>query len=86
MPIILPIYLSEDPSDKNLGDTSIYIMEQQSSDNNLDLSINKRTPKIIFKIKKYYIMYIQNNINMDFDISETAVKNTLIYRTFNKES
>ena len=66
-------------------ETSIYIMELQESNNNLDLSINKRIPKIIFKIKKYYIIYIQNRRSIDFNMSETATKNILIYKVFNKK-
>ena len=40
----------------------------------------------MFKIKKYYIIYIQNRKNIDFDISETVTKNTIIYKTFNKKN
>ena len=42
--------------------------------------------RIIFKIKKYYIIYVQNKRSIDFDISETAAKNILVYKIFNKES
>ena len=31
-------------------------------------------------------MCIQNNLSIDFNISEIAAKNTLVYKTFNKES
>ena len=43
-------------------------------------------PRIIFKIKEYYIIYIWNERKMDFNILETAVKNVLVYRIFNKKS
>ena len=59
--------------------------EPQKSNNNLDSSVNKKTLRIIFKIKKYYIICIQNKRNINFDISETAAKNILVYETFNKE-
>ena len=41
--------------------------------------------RIIFKIKKYYIICIQNGKSMNFNISETVAKNILVYRVFNKE-
>ena len=31
------------------------------------------------------MIYIQNRRNMDFNISETAAKNILVYEAFNKE-
>ena len=60
-------------------------MEPLNPSNNSSLLINEKTPRIIFKIKKYYIIYIQNGKSMDFDISETAAKNILVYRIFSKE-
>ena len=77
MSTMSPAYLSEDPSDEDLRDTSIHTMEQQ---------IDKEIPKIIFKIKKYYMVCVQNSLNINFDISEIATKNILVYGTFNKES
>ena len=32
------------------------------------------------------MMYIQNDINIEFNISEIAAKNTLIYEIFDKDS
>ena len=58
MSTILPVYLSEDLSEENLIDISIYITESSDSYNNLNLLVDKRTPRIIFKIKKYYIIYV----------------------------
>ena len=58
--------------------------KQYSSNNNLDSLIDKRTLKIIFKIKKYYIVYIQNGISMDFNMSEIVAKNILVYEIFDK--
>ena len=63
-----------------------YITEQWSPNSNSDLLIDERMPKIIFKIKKYYMIYVQNEKNMDLDIPETAAKNILIYRIFNKKN
>ena len=40
----------------------------------------------MFKIRKYYIIYIQNRRSIDFDISEIVVKNILVYKIFNKEN
>ena len=84
-PTILPVCLSKDPSDKDLIETLTHTTEPQESSSNSDLSIDKRTPRIIFKMKKYYIICIQNGRSIDFDMSETAAKNILIYRMFNKE-
>ena len=61
-------------------------MGLRNPNNNLDLSVNKRIPKIIFKIKKYYIICVQNKKSMDFNIPKIVAKNTLIYRIFNKEN
>ena len=66
-------------------ETPIYITESQKSSSNSDLSIDERTPKIIFKMKKYYMIYIWNGRSIDFNMSETAAKNILIYEIFNKE-
>ena len=41
--------------------------------------------KIIFKMKKYYIICIQNGKSIDFNMSEIVTKNILIYRIFSKE-
>ena len=60
-------------------------MGLQKSNSNSDLLINKRILRIIFKIKKYYIICIWNKRSINFNISETVAKNTLIYGTFNKE-
>ena len=43
-------------------------------------------PRIILKMKKYYVIYVWNEKNMEFNISETVAKNILAYRIFNKES
>ena len=47
-------------SDENLMRIPTHITEQQISSNDLDLLIDKRTLRIIFKIKKYFIIYIWN--------------------------
>ena len=61
-------------------------MRSKDPSSDSDSSVNEKISKIIFKIKKYYIIYVQNGENMDFNISKTATKNTLIYRIFNKEN
>ena len=61
----------------------IYITELQKSSSDLNLLINKRISRIIFK---YYIIYIWNRKSIDFDISETVAKNILVYEAFNKEN
>ena len=66
--------------------TLTHIMEQQSSNSDLNSSIDERTLKIIFKIKRYYIICVWNRRNIDFNISETVAKNIIIYRTFDKKS
>ena len=58
MLILSPVYPSKDLSDKDLLETLIYITELMDSDSNLNLSVDKKTPRIIFKIKKYYIIFI----------------------------
>ena len=62
-----------------------YIIKLLNLNNNSNSSIDKKIFRIIFKIKKYYIIYVQNRRSMDFNMPETAAKNTLVYRTFNKE-
>ena len=66
--------------------TPTHTTEQRNSNSDSDSLINKKTPGIIFKMKEYYIIYIWNRKNIDFDISETAAKNILIYWIFNKEN
>ena len=58
MPTISPAYLSKIPSDKDFIKISIYITELVDLSSNSDSSIDKKMPKIIFKMKKYYIIYI----------------------------
>ena len=36
----------------------------------------------MFKIRKYYIIYIQNEKNIDVNMSKVLTKNTLIYEKF----
>ena len=67
-------------------ETLIYIMEPLDSSNNLDLSVDKRMPKIIFKIKKYCVIYIWNRKSIDFNMTEIVAKNILAYRIFNKNN
>ena len=55
---IPPTYLSEILSDEDFMKISIYITEPLNPNNNLNLSINKKISRIIFKIKKYYIICI----------------------------
>ena len=64
----------------------IRIIELSDSISNLDLLINKRILRIIFKIKKYYIICIWNKKSLKFNISEITAKNILIYGVFNKEN
>ena len=85
MPTIPPVYPQKKSLDKDFIGTSIYITEQQSSNNDSDSLINKKMSRIIFKIKKYYIIYIQNKKSIDFNMPETVAKNILIYRIFNKK-
>ena len=66
--------------------TSTYITEPLDPNSDSDSSINERTPRIIFKIKEYYIICIWNGKNMDFDMLETAAKNTLVYKIFDKKN
>ena len=63
-----------------------HITELSDSTSNSDSSINEKTPRIIFKMKKYYMIYIWNGKSLNFNISETTAKNILIYRTFYKEN
>ena len=67
-------------------ETLIHITELSDSTNNLDSLIDKRILRIIFKIKKYYIIYIWNGRSLEFDISKTTVKNILVYGAFDKEN
>ena len=85
MPIILLVCPSEDPLDKDFIKISTYIMESADLSSDLDSSVDKRMSKIIFKMKKYYIICVWNRKSIDFNIPETAAKNTLVYGTFNKE-
>ena len=64
----------------------IHITKLLDSINNSDSSINKRMLRIIFKIKKYCMIYIQNERSLEFDMSEIIVKNILIYKIFDKEN
>ena len=66
--------------------TPIYIIESTDSDSDSDSSINKRTLRIIFKIKKYYIICVQNKKSIDFNMPEIATKNILTYKIFNKKN
>ena len=84
--MILSVYPSEISSDKNFIKTPTHTAEPLDSNNNLDSSIDKKMPRIMFKIKKYYMICVQNEESMDFDISETAAKNTLAYGIFNKKN
>ena len=54
--------------------------------NNLDSSVDERMLRIMFKIKKYYMICVWDRKSINFDISETAAKNTLVYGAFNKEN
>ena len=67
-------------------ETPIYTTEPLDPNNNLDSSINKKIFRIMFKIKKYYIIYVQNRRSMDFDMPKTIAKNTLTYEIFNKKN
>ena len=64
----------------------IHTTELLDSDSNLDSSIDERILRIIFKMKKYYIICVQNGKSIDFNISEIAAKNILVYKVFNKEN
>ena len=67
-------------------ETLIYITGPMDSSSDSDSSINERMPKIIFKIKKYYVICVWNRKNINFDMPEMVAKNTLIYGVFNKEN
>ena len=84
-PTIPPACLSEDPSDEDFMKTPIYTTGSVDSDSNLDSSIDKEMPRIMFKMKKYYTICVWNERSMDFDMPETAAKNTIIYGVFNKK-
>ena len=86
MPTILPIYLSKIPSDKDFIEILIHITESLDSNSNLDSLVDKKMPKIIFKIKKYYIICVQNGKSIDFDMSKIAAKNILVCEIFNKKN
>ena len=49
------IYPQKNSSDEDLLKTPIHITEHQNCNNDSDSSIDEKTPRIIFKIKKYYI-------------------------------
>ena len=66
--------------------TPIHITGLMDSSSNSDSSVDERTPRIIFKMKKYYVICVWNEKSINFDISETAAKNILIYGIFNKEN
>ena len=66
--------------------TPICITELLDSTNNLDSLIDERIFRIIFKIKEYYIIYIQNKKSLEFNISKTVAKNILVYGAFDKEN
>ena len=65
---------------------SVHIIELLDPNNNLDSLIDEKILRIILKIKKYYIIYVWNGKSIDFNISEIAAKDTLIYKIFNKEN
>ena len=84
--MILSVYLNKELSDRNLNiEILIYITESLGFSSCSDLSINKEILRIIFKMRKYYMIYVQNERSIDFDMSETVTKNILIYERFNKE-
>ena len=66
--------------------TSIHITELSDSISNSDLLIDEKILRIIFKMKKYYIICIQNGRNLEFNISEITAKNILVYEVFDKEN
>ena len=85
-PTILPRYLSKELLDKNLIEIPTHITESMDNSSDSDLSIDKKTSRIILKIKKYYVICIWNRNSMNFDMSEMAAKNILTYGVFNKEN
>ena len=58
MSTILPRCSSEEPSDKDLMGIPIHTTRFIDSSSDLDLSVDKRTPRIIFKIKKHYVICV----------------------------
>ena len=86
MSTISLVYLSEALSDKDFMETSIRTTELSDPISNLDSSIDKRTSRIMFKMKKYYMIYIWNGRSLEFNMSEIVVKNILIYKVFDKEN
>ena len=66
--------------------TPIYTTGSMDSNSDSDSSVNKKMSRIMFKIKKHYMIYVQNKKSMNFDMPKTAAKNILVYETFNKEN
>ena len=66
--------------------TLIHIIGSMDSSSDSDSSVDKRTPRIIFKMKKYYVICVWNGKSINFNMSETAAKNILVYEIFNKEN
>ena len=58
MSTISPTYSSEDSSNEDFIETPIHTIKLSNSTNNLDLLIDKKMSRIIFKIKKYYMICI----------------------------
>ena len=65
---------------------SIYTTGSMDSSSDLDSSVDERMFRIMFKMKKYYVVCVWNGKSMNFNMPETAAKNTLAYGAFNKEN
>ena len=82
-PTIPPVCSYENVLDTDLGmDTPSETTEHQKFDSDSDLSMNERTPRIMFKMREHYIIYTWNEKTINVNISETAVKNIFIYKKF----
>ena len=64
----------------------IHITGPMDSSSDLDLLVDEKMSRIIFKIKKHYMICVWNKKSINFNMSKTVTKNTLIYRAFNKEN
>ena len=84
--MIPPVCPYEEPSDKNLNaETPTHTTEEWELSSNSDSSSDERTPRIMFKMREYYIIYKWNGESIIFDMSKIAVKNTLIYGQFDRQ-
>ena len=48
-------------------------VKEKNNHSKINLSDNKKIPKVIFKIKKYYVMYIYKEYSVNFDLFKTVL-------------